>query len=114
MQPRHVRLAVRLLKTSVIRQGNEIKIHERCVLICICEMSHNAYFLFLCSVESSEIDLSEFQVGNGEDGDHHGGDGGNDDPAQPSTVAAESAPGNGGWSPISLLLSPFASFSEFL
>ncbi|CDP04108.1 unnamed protein product [Coffea canephora] len=50
VQPRYVRIAVRLLKTSVIRQGN---------------------------VESSEIDLSEFQEENRDDadgGDH--GDGG--------------------------------------
>ncbi|XP_048229432.1 DNA replication licensing factor MCM6 [Ricinus communis] len=46
VQPRHVRLAVRLLKTSII------------------------------SVESSEIDLSEFQDGNRDDID--GSDGGND------------------------------------
>ncbi|KAJ9697355.1 hypothetical protein PVL29_009252 [Vitis rotundifolia] len=65
VQPRHVRVAVRLLKTSII------------------------------SVESSEIDLSEFQVENGEGGDDgHGGDGGNDGPAQPSTVAAEPTSGN--------------------
>uniref|UniRef100_F6HJI1 DNA replication licensing factor MCM6 n=1 Tax=Vitis vinifera TaxID=29760 RepID=F6HJI1_VITVI len=65
VQPRHVRVAVRLLKTSII------------------------------SVESSEIDLSEFQVENGEGGDDgHGGDGGNDGPAQPSTAAAEPTSGN--------------------
>lgn len=65
VQPRHVRVAVRLLKTSII------------------------------SVESSEIDLSEFQVENGEGGDDgHGGDGGNDGPAQPSTATAEPTSGN--------------------
>lgn len=65
VQPRHVRVAVRLLKTSII------------------------------SVESSEIDLSEFQVENGEGGDDgHGGDSGNDGPAQPSTAAAEPTSGN--------------------
>ncbi|XP_010260836.1 PREDICTED: DNA replication licensing factor MCM6 [Nelumbo nucifera] len=62
VEPRHVRIAVRLLKTSVI------------------------------SVESSEIDLSDFQ----ENGD--GGDDGNRGPeqgdAQPSTNAADPASGN--------------------
>ncbi|KAG6696270.1 hypothetical protein I3842_09G140100 [Carya illinoinensis] len=64
VQPRHVRLAVRLLKTSII------------------------------SVESSEIDLSEFQEvhddGNGGDGT----DGTGQDDAQPSNSAAEPASGN--------------------
>ncbi|KAK9267447.1 hypothetical protein L1049_009873 [Liquidambar formosana] len=66
VQPRHVRVAVRLLKTSII------------------------------SVESSEIDLSEFQDENREDGD--GGDDGNNvigqSDAQPSHVAAEPASTN--------------------
>ncbi|RVW91478.1 DNA replication licensing factor MCM6 [Vitis vinifera] len=95
VQPRHVRVAVRLLKTSIIRQVNERKIHERCVNIHMQTLTHNAYFLFPCSVESSEIDLSEFQVENGEGGDDgHGGDGGNDGPAQPSTATAEPTSGN--------------------
>ena len=63
-------------------------------------------------MESSEIDLSEFQAG--EDGDdRHGGDGGNDGPAQPSTVAAEPASGNAGWTPILLLLSFFLLLVNF-
>uniref|UniRef100_A0A5B6YNW2 DNA replication licensing factor MCM6 n=1 Tax=Davidia involucrata TaxID=16924 RepID=A0A5B6YNW2_DAVIN len=59
--PRHVRIAVRLLKTSII------------------------------SVESSEIDLSEFQEEN-----RDGGDGGDDSQAeaQPSSAASEPASGN--------------------
>lgn len=72
VQPRHVRVAVRLLKTSII------------------------------SVESSEIDLSEFQEENRDDG-NGGGDGngsgdGNEgtgqDDAQPSNATAEPASGN--------------------
>ncbi|KAK2635068.1 hypothetical protein Ddye_029860 [Dipteronia dyeriana] len=66
VHPRHVRLAERLLKTSII------------------------------SVESSEIDLSEFQEENRDDGD--GGDDGNDGSggvhAQPSNGAAQPASGN--------------------
>ncbi|CAL5410635.1 unnamed protein product [Camellia sinensis] len=66
--PRHVRVAVRLLKTSII------------------------------SVESSEIDLSEFQEENRDDGD--GGDDGNDGPGQdeahPSSAAPEPASRNAG------------------
>lgn len=52
-------------------------------------------FIFPCSVESSEIDLSEFQVENGEDGGNGAGSG-NDGPAQPSTDAAEPAARNAG------------------
>ena len=115
MQPRHVRVAVRLLKTSIIRQLNERKIHERCVNIHMQTLTHNAYFLFPCSVESSEIDLSEFQVENGEGGDDgHGGDGGNDGPAQPSTAAAEPTSGNAGGTPILLLLSFLILFMNFI
>ncbi|KAG7963808.1 hypothetical protein I3843_09G136400 [Carya illinoinensis] len=61
VQPRHVRLAVRLLKTSII------------------------------SVESSEIDLSEFQEVHD---DGNGGDGTGQDDAQPSNSAVEPASGN--------------------
>ncbi|XP_043690097.1 DNA replication licensing factor MCM6 [Telopea speciosissima] len=70
VEPRHVRVAVRLLKTSII------------------------------SVESSEIDLSDFQdeihIG-GDDGDGHddGNGGPQQDGAQPSTTAAEPVSGNG-------------------
>ncbi|XP_020536006.1 DNA replication licensing factor MCM6 isoform X2 [Jatropha curcas] len=68
VQPRHVRLAVRLLKTSII------------------------------SVESSEIDLSEFQEGNRDDSD--GGNDGNGDAdqgvAQPSNTEAGPASGSTG------------------
>ena len=110
MQPRHVRVAVRLLKTSIIRQVNERKIHERCVNIHMQTLTHNAYFLFPCSVESSEIDLSEFQVENGEGGD----DGGNDGPAQPRTAAAEPTSGNAGGTPILLLLSFLILFMNFI
>eukprot|EP00257_Ricinus_communis_P023784 XP_015583859.1 DNA replication licensing factor MCM6 [Ricinus communis] len=65
VQPRHVRLAVRLLKTSII------------------------------SVESSEIDLSEFQDGNRDDID--GSDGGNDGAGQGDAQQnnAESGPTSG-------------------
>ena len=73
-------------------------------------LTHNAYFLFPCSVESSEIDLSEFQVENGEGGD----DGGNDGPAQPSTAAAEPTSGNAGGTPILLLLSFLILFMNFI
>ncbi|WCJ33290.1 DNA replication licensing factor MCM6 [Euphorbia peplus] len=61
VQPRHVRLAVRLLKTSII------------------------------SVESSEIDLSEFQDTNRDINDNDGGDNGNNgdqDDAQPNNGSA--------------------------
>ena len=55
-------------------------------------------FVFPCSVESSEIDLSEFQEENRDDGD--GGDDGNDGSggvhAQPSNGAAQPASGNTG------------------
>ncbi|KAH9747056.1 DNA replication licensing factor MCM6 [Citrus sinensis] len=68
VHPRHVRVAVRLLKTSVI------------------------------SVESSEIDLSEFQEDNRDDGD--GGDDGNDGndqgDAQPRNRTPEPASGIAG------------------
>ncbi|KAL9453154.1 hypothetical protein AB3S75_008867 [Citrus x aurantiifolia] len=68
VHPRHVRIAVRLLKTSVI------------------------------SVESSEIDLSEFQEDNRDDGD--GGDDGNDGndqgDAQPRNRTPEPASGIAG------------------
>ncbi|OVA01375.1 Mini-chromosome maintenance [Macleaya cordata] len=73
VHPRHVRVAVRLLKTSII------------------------------SVESSEIDLSDFQDVNGDIGGHdgkdgHDGDGGNrasdHGDAQPSNDAAGAASGN--------------------
>ncbi|KAJ9168452.1 hypothetical protein P3X46_019973 [Hevea brasiliensis] len=65
VQPRHVRLAVRLLKTSII------------------------------SVESSEIDLSEFQEGNRDDND--GGDDGNDGTGQGDALPnnADSVPVSG-------------------
>ncbi|XP_050224009.1 DNA replication licensing factor MCM6-like isoform X2 [Mercurialis annua] len=68
VQPRHVRLAVKLLKTSII------------------------------SVESSEIDLSEFQEGIHDDIDGDGADGGDDGPgqgdAQENNNEAGSASGN--------------------
>ncbi|KAL5578374.1 hypothetical protein UlMin_020073 [Ulmus minor] len=68
VQPRHVRLAVRLLKTSVI------------------------------SVESSEIDLSEFQEENRDNGDDDNYENNGDDQGdrQPSNVASEPASDNGG------------------
>ncbi|OMO77744.1 Mini-chromosome maintenance, DNA-dependent ATPase [Corchorus olitorius] len=61
----HVRLAVKLLKTSII------------------------------SVESSEIDLSEFQEGNNDGGDDRNDNLGQDD-AQPRNVAAETASAGAG------------------
>ncbi|KAB1221601.1 DNA replication licensing factor MCM6 [Morella rubra] len=65
VQPRHVRLAVRLLKTSII------------------------------SVESSEIDLSEFQEEARDDGSGgDGNDGTGEDDAQPRNSSAEPASGN--------------------
>uniref|UniRef100_A0A9I9CQE6 DNA replication licensing factor MCM6 n=1 Tax=Cucumis melo TaxID=3656 RepID=A0A9I9CQE6_CUCME len=67
VQPRHVRLAVTLLKTSII------------------------------SVESSEIDLSEFQeeTSGGGDGDNNA-DGRNQVDAEPRNDATEATTGNGG------------------
>ncbi|KAA0052410.1 DNA replication licensing factor MCM6 isoform X1 [Cucumis melo var. makuwa] len=66
VQPRHVRLAVTLLKTSII------------------------------SVESSEIDLSEFQeeTSGGGDGDNNA-DGRNEVDAEPRNDATEATTGNG-------------------
>ncbi|KAA8537155.1 hypothetical protein F0562_029619 [Nyssa sinensis] len=63
--PRHVRIAVRLLKTSII------------------------------SVESSEIDLSEFQEENRDvgDGGNDGNNGSDQAEAQPSSAASEPASG---------------------
>ncbi|XP_022762187.1 DNA replication licensing factor MCM6 isoform X1 [Durio zibethinus] len=61
VQPRHVRVAVRLLKTSII------------------------------SVESTEIDLSEFQEGNSE-----GADDRNDNSGQPDAEPADPASGSTG------------------
>ncbi|XP_057971619.1 DNA replication licensing factor MCM6 [Malania oleifera] len=73
VQPRHVRVAVRLLKTSII------------------------------SVESSEIDLSEFQEQNpdGADSGHGGSSGSGPGIAEPTASAAEPADGSteGGPSP---------------
>ncbi|EOX96799.1 hypothetical protein QUC31_015982 [Theobroma cacao] len=66
VQPRHVRVAVRLLKTSII------------------------------SVESSEIDLSEFQEGNIDGADDSNDNSGQGD-AQPRNVAAEPASGTAGF-----------------
>ncbi|KAF6135243.1 hypothetical protein GIB67_035314 [Kingdonia uniflora] len=57
VEPRHVTVAVRLLKTSVIRQ------------------EASQYLVF--NVESSEIDLSDFQEEVGVDDDGGGGDDGN-------------------------------------
>ncbi|KAL9456676.1 hypothetical protein AB3S75_005824 [Citrus x aurantiifolia] len=65
VHPRHVRIAVRLLKTSVI------------------------------SVESSEIDLSEFQEDNRDDGDD-GNDGNDQGDAQPRNRTPEPASGIAG------------------
>lgn len=65
VQPRHVRLAVRLLKTSII------------------------------SVESSEIDLSEFQEGNRDDNDgDDGNDGTGQDDTQPNNTNSAPVSGN--------------------
>ncbi|XP_057510639.1 DNA replication licensing factor MCM6 isoform X2 [Actinidia eriantha] len=70
VHPRHVRIAVRLLKTSII------------------------------SVESSEIDLSEFQEENRDAGDGDGDDGNNigsgQGEAHPSSTAPEPASENAG------------------
>lgn len=57
---------------------------------------HNAYILLPCSVESSEIDLSEFQEeyrANGDDGDNEI-NGGNQGGHEPSNGASEPASGN--------------------
>ncbi|KAL1542164.1 MCM DNA helicase complex subunit mcm6 [Salvia divinorum] len=65
VQPRHVRLAVRLLKTSII------------------------------SVESSELDLSEFKEEDNNDGQNgDDGSGGNEDNVSGQENAAEAAPEN--------------------
>jgi hypothetical protein len=94
---------VKLLKKSIIRQENNenmLKILSYLSLSCSF-YGHNVYFLLPCSVESSEIDLSEFQEENRDDG-NGGGDGndGNDgtgqDDAQPSNPSAEPASGDVG------------------
>ncbi|CAN1809955.1 DNA replication licensing factor MCM6 [Linum perenne] len=88
VQPRHVRVAVRLLKTSIIRY-EKFDIMLAKVLCAILLTTPSNKVASFCSVESSEIDLSEFQDPSPEEG----GDGGNDgntgagpDDAQPSNV----------------------------
>ncbi len=108
VHPRHVNVAVKLLKKSIIRQENNenmLKILSYLSLSCSF-YGHNVYFLLPCSVESSEIDLSGFQEENRDDG--NGGGDGNDgtgqDDAQPSNPSAEPASGDVGESIPPLLL----------
>ncbi|KAI8524800.1 hypothetical protein RHMOL_Rhmol13G0177800 [Rhododendron molle] len=77
VHPRHVRVAVRLLKTSIIRQENTKHIQH----------------LPPSLVESSEIDLSEFQEENRDDSGAENNGAGQDE-AHPSSAAPEPASGN--------------------
>lgn len=70
--------------------------------MCVCVLWSWSDVAFTCSVESSEIDLSEFQEENRDDGGAENNGAGQDE-AHPSSAAPEPASGNPGGT-ISLVL----------
>lgn len=83
MRAGHVRVAVKLLKTSIIRQGLSNASAINLLLYVYIVKFNNAFCLSLYSVESSEIDLSDFQEEDDIAG-HRGPDQSDDN--QPSTA----------------------------
>lgn len=58
MLPAHVRVAVKLLKTSIIRQEDFFRYQQKFKVV---SSGFLKSFVYTYSVESSEIDLSDFQ-----------------------------------------------------